>query len=397
MPADRSSKKRTWLLSLVVSLIGLVLALVMGEIFLRLMGFESKLVYRPNPYYGWSHNAHDRFSRMTDGREIEISINSKGLRDREYSYERAPDAYRILVLGDSFTEAFQVELDESFPKVLETELTSRFPGGSSAYEVLGAGVSGFGTDNELLFYRHEGYKYKPDLVMLALYIGNDVRNNWYELDIKDSGELRKPYFVIDDGKLAIRAYPFERHTSVKTRLKVFLNRNVVIYSMFREVRDQLRHKRKSGRRDRIPLDVHLFADEYSPEWDAAWAVTKSLILALRDEVGDNGAELFVVMIPTRFQVHEEVWRENVSNSEAMQGGSWDLNKPNAILADFLHDAGVPHLDLLPVLREQSERTGKEYYLADDGHWNQAGHMLSAQFVAHELGAGGLVAVPHQND
>ena len=233
---------------------------------------------------------------------------------------------------------FQVELGETFPKLLEQELAARFSGGMTDYEVIGAGVSGFGTDNELLFLpAQHGHKYQPDVVMVALYVGNDIRNNWYELDVKDSGGLRKPYFVIEDGELAIKAYPFDQHTSLTTRIKVFLNRNVVMYSTLREVRDRLRHRPKSrgGGGGRVPLDLNLFADEYGPEWDSAWAVTKNVIVALRDEVRANGAELFVVMIPTRFQVHEEVWQEKVSASDAIRSGSWDLSKPNAILTDFL--------------------------------------------------------------
>jgi len=391
MPADTASRKKTWLLALLVVAISGAFALVAGEILLRLMGFESKLVYQPNPYYGWSHTANDRFSRVTADQEIDIAINSKGLRDFEYDYDRAADVHRILVLGDSFTEAFQVDLEESFSKVLEAKLNAEQFGDVSRHEVIGAGVSGFGTDNELLFFRHEGKKYAPDLVMVALYIGNDIRNNWYELDIKDSGGLRKPYFILDDGELAIREYPFEQHASLKTRLKVFLNRNVSMYSMLRELRDRFRHQRRPGRGRGVPLDARLFADDYPESWQNAWGVTKRLILELRDEVRESGAELFVVMIPTRFQVHEQYWAERVENSDAMNDGEWNLDKPNVILAEFLADNGVPYVDLLRPFRERSSATGREYYIADDGHWNRDGHALSVEFIVGELADAGLVA------
>jgi len=35
------------------------------------------------------------------------------------------------------------------------------------FEVLNAGVSNWGTDNPLLYFRSEGRKYRPDLVLLA--------------------------------------------------------------------------------------------------------------------------------------------------------------------------------------------------------------------------------------
>jgi lysophospholipase L1-like esterase len=391
MPADTASRKKTWLLALLAVMISGAFALVAGEILLRLMGFESKLVYQPNPYYGWSHTAHDQFTRVMGDREIEISINSQGLRDFEYAYERDADVFRILVLGDSFTEAFQVDLEESFLKVLERKLNAEASGGPSRYEVIGAGVSGFGTDNELLFFRHEGHKYSPDVVMVALYIGNDIRNNWYELDVKDSGGLRKPYFVLADGELSIREYPFEQHVSLKTRLKVFLNRNVSMYSLLRELRDRLRHQRRpGGGRRGVPLDARLFAEDYPEPWENAWAVSQGLILKLRDEVREAGAELFVVMIPTRFQVHEQYWAERIENSDAMGDIEWNLDKPNAILSRFLTENDVPHVDLLRPFRERSAESGKEYYIADDGHWNRDGHELSVEFIERELTGAGFV-------
>jgi hypothetical protein len=50
-----------------------------------------------------------------------FSFNSLGFRDVEWTPARRRPR-RIAVLGDSFAEALQVELDQSFPKLLEREL-----------------------------------------------------------------------------------------------------------------------------------------------------------------------------------------------------------------------------------------------------------------------------------
>ena len=116
-----------------------------------------------------------------------LTINSKGLRDREYPYEKPAGTKRILVLGDSFTWGYGVADNEVFTEVLEADLQGRQP----RFEVLNTGVLGWGTDQEYLYLVNEGLKYSPDYVILALYSVNDPKNNHYS----EQGGLHKPVFL----------------------------------------------------------------------------------------------------------------------------------------------------------------------------------------------------------
>jgi len=116
-----------------------------------------------------------------------LTINSKGLRDREYPYEKPEGTKRILVLGDSFAWGYGVADNEVFSEVLEADLQGRQP----RFEVLNTGVLGWGTDQEYLYLVHEGLKYSPDYVILALYSANDPKNNYYSMQ----GGLHKPVFL----------------------------------------------------------------------------------------------------------------------------------------------------------------------------------------------------------
>src|SRR5262245_38510160 len=51
-----------------------------------------------------------------------VKTNSLGFRDREFSLEKN-SRIRILALGDSFTYGWGVEIDRSWPKVLERRLS----------------------------------------------------------------------------------------------------------------------------------------------------------------------------------------------------------------------------------------------------------------------------------
>jgi len=91
-----------------------------------------------------------------------IEINSQGLRDREYTYARTPNVGRIVVLGDSVVfGSGGVDADKCFTELLEESL----PG----VEVINLGVPAFSTDQEYLYLREEGLRYRPDVVVLCLF------------------------------------------------------------------------------------------------------------------------------------------------------------------------------------------------------------------------------------
>lgn len=100
---------------------------------------------------------------------VDVKINSKGLRDREIPYERTDGVPRILMLGDFFTEGWGVPFDQTFSKRIERLYAER---GTTA-EVINTGVGNYNTIMEVSYFLSEGYKYRPDIVVLN-YIPNDA-------------------------------------------------------------------------------------------------------------------------------------------------------------------------------------------------------------------------------
>ncbi|MBT8099842.1 MAG: hypothetical protein KJO82_08830 [Gammaproteobacteria bacterium] len=380
-----------------------IMALVIAEAMLRLTGFSSELHYRPNPYFGWSHQPDARFTKTSVANtKVPIQINSKGLRDLEYGYEKPASASRILVLGDSFAEAFQVPLQASFAKQLEGRVAvgESGRGYSVIAEVINSGASGYGTDNALLFFSHEGYKYDPDLVLLAFYVGNDVRNNWHDLEIIDAGGDRKPYFTFGADGLSLQSYPFEAHRSLVTRLKVFLKTHLRLYAFLRQIRDRIRHaasERRAVEESGVPLDLGLFARERPEPWGDALRMTEALLLELDHRVRSADAQLFVVLIPTEFQVHRAVWDKTLLDLPALADLAWDLDGPNRVLGRFLADNRIAFVDLLPAFRARATASGETFYLHGDGHWNAAGHALAAGLIGEAMQQQGLAHFPDPAD
>jgi hypothetical protein len=104
-----------------------------------------------------------------------VEINDQGLRDdKPHPYAKPDGVYRVLLIGDSFTEGFTVDLDEHFAPDLERRLTAA---AGAAVEVLNSGVSAWGNGQELLYYSLEGSRFSPDLVVLLFNPGNDIGEN----------------------------------------------------------------------------------------------------------------------------------------------------------------------------------------------------------------------------
>src|SRR5579885_1658619 len=172
---------------------------------------HPRTFYEQDEYIGWK-GVPGKEKRYADGRiasyltrrailnggEVvsRVKINSHGFRDKERTYEKAENTFRILVLGDSFAEGIQVPLEKTFPYILEQKLNSEAEGGKR-FEAINLGVSGFGTAQEYLALKHYGLKYHPDLVILAFFIGNDVGDNSFKV----RGDPYRPYFVLNNGKL----------------------------------------------------------------------------------------------------------------------------------------------------------------------------------------------------
>ena len=169
------NRRRAWLVNALFAVAAVVLGAALGEAGLR-------LVY-PQPLGVWHHDPAGlalhwpglvtylpQFGHT-------VSFSSAGMRDRERAVERPAGVFRILVLGDSFMEALQVPFEASFPSLLERGLERK---AGKRFEVLNASVSGWGTDDELQYLTTYGMKWKPDLVLVAMTLHNDISENLLE-------------------------------------------------------------------------------------------------------------------------------------------------------------------------------------------------------------------------
>lgn len=386
---------------------GAIAALIIVEGIVRaldLAKFEDyeNIYDEPHPLYGWRHIPGATSLRKAGGRKIPVQMNSKGLRDREIPYEKQTDTYRILVLGDSMVEGIQVLSEETFPKRLESLLNEHK--GDRTFEVVNAGGRGYGTDNELLFFRHEGRKYQPDLVLLAFFMGNDAYDNSAELvPVGTPGKPPKPWFVLEGENVRLLNFPCDcarkAETGLVARAKAFLQSHSLAYLVARgglienfsrsaDLLVEMGLMRRLSRQpshlvvDGIPLPLWNLSAEDSPVWQRAWRLTGKLLVKLKEEVEGEHGRLLVISIPTREQVYEDLWLTALDIYPNMRARAWDLDKPDRILAGLLQEAKIPYLSLLPHLRGHSKSARKRLYLGTQGehHMSTEGHAVVADLV-----------------
>lgn len=160
--------------------ISLLIGLLIGEGIVRLL-FSKKMVlfprYHTNASYGDFTIRRIRpnmsFTHTSYDGTFHFKTNSKGFRNNnDIPYEKKKGELRVLTLGDSQTQGYEVNQNETFSMAAETMLKNK--GINCA--VINGGVSGFSTAEELILLENEGYKYALDYVVLGFY-ANDFEDN----------------------------------------------------------------------------------------------------------------------------------------------------------------------------------------------------------------------------
>ena len=341
-------KIRGILINLSLIIISTLFALFLSEIALRLIGLKPLYVsperdrfWKYDSLLGWVHEPGQEGIFETPEFRTVVRINENGLRDRSHSYERQNDIERILVLGDSFAWGYGVEESERFSQLLEKSLD---------VEVINAGISGYSTDQELLWYRSEGIKYETDLVILVV-AGNDVGDN--DRDIV-STIYYKPKYVLEEGQLVLKGSPVPK-TSPQGRFVYSLSqRSALTYFLVQRYFDLLSLYSK--------LKVNSEHTNSPVSSISAKSEPFKLTIALLDEmknIAESRNAKFMIVATNR-------WWDSPSN-ETYEDFINTLQTEGFLVLDVESMPGFdPEVMLIP----------------NDGHWNQAGH----KFVSEKIKA-----------
>lgn len=401
------SKNNRIIGTLALVLLSFFISIVLAEIVLRQMipiGISKSYKHRiPHPVFGWVLEPGASYINRTSEGAVRVTYNSGGWRDVEHSFENTHGTFRILVLGDSFMEGYSVELEDMFHRQIERLARKN----EINIEVINLGVGGYGTLQEYLVFREIGKRYKPNLVLLGFFMGNDVSNNSFALEsILNAGSTKvqsRPFLdstyettwkitqVDYDGarrrysaSIAKRDSLFRRIPRQSALIQAISLAKKRIRSMWlgnnghdADNINTLDTEEKEKKR-RLALFGVNYCQEH-PEYTKAWFTTKRILERLKSDVSSIGGELFVFTVPAISDVIAAETKDIPHEIICLEDGpSYDR------LKGILNELDIGYVDLLPSFRKITRNDGLNLFLSSDDHWNEKGHHVAAKTVYSAL-------------
>ena len=137
-------------------------------------------IWAPNEWSGVFNRPNLAYRHRTREFEAMNYTNDQGLRVAEgggsYALDPPSDTTRILLLGPSFAFGWGVDYEASAGHLLEGLLERGGFGGAQRVQLINAGVSSLGPGPHLNWFRHEGRKFQPDLVVHFIFGSMAVTN-----------------------------------------------------------------------------------------------------------------------------------------------------------------------------------------------------------------------------
>lgn len=367
-----SGRQRRWRLNTVLVAVSLCGALLATELAVRFLAPQPTGLSHQDRYGLVMH--YPGITRYLPQYGHSVTFNRAWMRDREHQTAKPAGTFRILLLGDSFMEAFQVPFEASFASLLESRLSQAT---GATVEVINAGVSGWGTDDQLRYLVQYGIDYEPDLVVVAMTLHNDISDN-----------LRRQWHTLEGDSLVSRdvaQMPYWQYK--KAELKAFLSTRFQLYQLWRRV-----SHRGEIRQVRSALDSHIVQlfREPPPEGIASgFRLTELLLAEIKSTAQGVGAPTALFLLPLKVQLSDSIYAAFVQSAGATEA-EMPAARPQRVMVAIADSLQIPVIDLLPAFVEWTATSDTTLYMVQDGHWNEAGHRLAAAIVAQGLIDAGLV-------
>lgn len=309
---------------------------------------------------GLQLNVHGAPVVYARGRWTLRTPNRDGFMDVDHAVVKSPPVVRVGFFGDSYVEALQVPLDDTFFRKLPTAIAGRI------FEPFAFGISGWGTLQSLLAYRVEGPRYDLDEVVYV-FVHNDPGDNFAKIEPDQEAAAE-----IDDGDgFVVRIKP-PADAPVRS-LRAGLERWSLLARLIRVQWAGLRAVTERSQRAATTAVTRPDRNDYPSTWPPATlaeaeTLTRRILREFRDEVIRDGRRFAVLYVPRGDGEldgklrPQEIWRP--------------------FLAETCAELGIPLWDPTAVLGAR-QRTGTVIY---DDHWSSAGHALIASFIADQLAA-----------
>ena len=331
------------------------------------------------------------------------------------------DPIAVAALGDSFTDAMTLPVEQAWPARLEARL---------GVTVQNYGTAGFGPQQEERVLEDFVLRHHPRVVVVAFFAGNDIFNAESFDDFERAPEAARP-----------------RPPGWRIKDTVARFDELYLVSLVRAGREAL-HERWTGsdaaRADEearqrvaepaapagtlatfdrgmftVPVAGRALRVALMPPYlntlrfsagelraRRGWALTRRSVERMQQLCRAGGAELVVMFVPFKSQVYLPLLQRRFARDDLERalgfyfrgtGPAVDVETlashrlaQNELMGGLCAERAIAFLDLTPRMEAEVD-SGRNVYFPDDAHWNAAGHDVAAAALAEVLRARGLVA------
>jgi hypothetical protein len=383
---DVKEKIKKGLIPMAVVVLSTALALLGADLGLRLFG-EKLLYYRPHEMFvnRWPklplvsrYRKNVRYEGETYGDLAAMLGDARYRQKRRVAFEtdtwgfsnggedRNDAAADVIILGDSFG----VGLGTTQSRTWVARLRERY--GIRAYNL---SIPGSPWQSYVNFTQEaDRLRLRPETVVLvALFSGNDLDDDYYEGGKTDLAEL--PW----NGAwaaLGVRAASVARRSPIVMLGGRLFNGNrsapKVLVRQLPDGRPMLFYEPYVTSRDRTGAMARAHAN---------YPALMNTIRGVKKAAAGRGLTTVIVLFPGKEEVYDWV----VDGRQP-----WDRKRGQGGLGEALvescREEGLKFVDLAPALTEAAEKewknSGELIYWADDTHWNEKGHAIVADAI-HE--------------
>lgn len=385
---------REWRRRIILVLSSILFSFLLLEILLRLTMPGLRVFTQPDTLLGYSFIPGARYDFVPPENcptwGTSDRVNNHGLIDENLRYNAPDETFRVLALGDSYTEGLQFERESRYTDVLEAQLAATL---DVPAQVINAGRSGMGTTLQYLYFTERGERYDADVVTLV-FVQNDFQDNSRAL-VYD----QRPYHLLtDDGELVLDN-SFREDPAYQYLLRTeFLRQNFYFVSFLRQQYALIRAG--AAQRDTAPTDETIdeaptndptalattSADPDLQPYIDAIAVTERVLVELARAVAADGSEFVFAIgtVPTT---------ETYIDAYTQHRDAAAVPVDEALYA-FATGQGIRTLNMAPLLAQAVAETGERNHSCAEynwaGHWNRTGHGRVAEYLYDFMRAEGLL-------
>lgn len=334
-----------------IGILCILIWLLFFEIFFRYLypvspqigrDYIPRFMFQPDEELGFKHTPNFSEIMKTGEFAINISINNYSLRGQNFDFEKRNK--RILFLGDSFTFGFGVEAEESFPFLLKEMLNKK----GLNYEVINAGVMGYGNDQEAKYLELNGLKFFPDVLVLGFFADNDLSDNADYSNISIvNGFLVRDYTKLDSNTLFLLGFLKQKWVIIYAKLKRMIIPETTI------IKD-------------ISYNYQIYSylnDSYA--WDKTYESLEKIVNLSKK----SGIPLILINIP--------------SVDTLTRRTEYSLLNDNA-LEKFIATHNLSFIDLVLSINNLNESLISEDYFPINKHLNKKGNKYVAEIIFEYL-------------